>query len=74
MLVLLSCDDIWVGGGAINNGGIVYSWLNDLLNDDTHGRLIPSVSTLISSFLTGERSPNWNAQARGFSLVFHILY
>ena len=39
-------DGIWVGGGAINNGGIVYSWMNNLLNDNTQWELIPSVPAL----------------------------
>jgi hypothetical protein len=66
-------DGIWVGGGAINNGGIVYSWMNDLLNDNTQWEIDPQrPRPLFLPFLTGERSPNWNAQARG--VLFGLSY
>ena len=66
-------DGIWVGGGAINNGGIVYSWMNDLLNDNNQWEIDPQrPRPLFLPFLTGERSPNWNAQARG--ILFGLSY
>lgn len=66
-------DGIWVGGGAINNGGIVYSWMSDLLNDDIQWEINPrQPHPLFLPFLTGERSPNWNAQARG--ILFGLSY
>ncbi len=63
---------IWVGGGAINNGGIVFSWMRDLVKEeevtiDPFGR-----RPLFLPFLTGERSPYWDPYARGilFGLSF----
>jgi gluconokinase len=76
-------DTHWLVGGAVNNGGIVLSWLKDVLNqahrsqpetgrvtfDDLIGRadgIGPGAGGLISlPFLVGERSPNWNMNARG---------
>ena len=72
----------WLVGGAINNGGIVLSWFQKILNeratfkpDDTlsFDELIhlaenvrPGAEGLIClPFLAGERSPNWNMNARG---------
>ncbi|MFZ5864453.1 MAG: gluconokinase [Thermodesulfobacteriota bacterium] len=73
----------WLVGGAINNGGIALSWLQDLI----HGALpnLPRDMQLSFDHLTslaaragigadgviclplfaGERSPNWNLNARG---------
>ncbi len=67
-------DGIWVGGGAINNGGIVYSWITQLLKESgADFRLeISRERPLFLPFLTGERSPNWNAYARG--ILFGLSY
>lgn len=66
-------DGIWVGGGAINNGGIVYSWMNELLKDDDQWEIdLHRQRPLFLPFLTGERSPNWNAHARG--ILFGLSY
>ena len=67
-------DSIWVGGGAINNGGIVYSWVRDLLNKEAKDFEldIRRERPLFLPFLTGERSPNWKANARG--IVFGLSY
>ena len=67
----------WVVGAAINNAGIVYAWLRDQLS---HGgpeveleqlnrwaAEVPAGSNglLFLPYLAGERSPGWNANARG---------
>ena len=58
-----------VEGGALSDGGNVFAWLERTLQlEDTGGiaELAPGGHGL--SFLTllgGERSPNWNARARG---------
>ena len=67
----------WVVGAAINNAGIVYAWLRDQLS---HGGPelemeqlnrwageIPTGSNglVFLPYLAGERSPGWNASARG---------
>lgn len=66
-------DGIWVGGGAINNGGIVYSWIRDLLGERKDFSLkLYRERPLFLPFLTGERSPNWNPYARG--ILFGLSY
>lgn len=65
-------SDIWVGGGAINNGGIVFSWMRDLVREE-EVTLDPFCRRpLFLPFLTGERSPYWDPYARGilFGLSF----
>ncbi|MGE5558027.1 MAG: gluconokinase [Bacillota bacterium] len=76
--------DIWVVGGAVNNGGIVLNWLKDafpqqFMDDakivegnifavfDKFAAEIPpgSEGLIFLPHLTGERSPDWNADARG---------
>ncbi len=58
-------------GGAINNGGIVLKWFHDTFAEvedeqDAAAALPPGAEGLIFlPFLTGERCPNWNADARG---------
>ena len=77
-------DEIWVLGGAINNGGIVLSWLRDRLveagpelanqaGSDIYAMMTGAAAEvpagadglIMLPFLTGERAPNWNADARG---------
>ena len=65
-------DGIWVGGGAINNGGIVYSWIKDLVGEEDWEWDIHRQRPIFLPFLTGERSPNWNAYARG--VLFGLSY
>lgn len=77
-------DDVWVVGGAINNGGIALRWVRDKFGE-TEQRVAEKLGvdayelmTLYASkvpagsdglimlpFFTGERAPNWNADARG---------
>jgi len=79
-------NDVWVAGGAINNGGIVLKWLNGLFGeaitkemqdnafkgsiykymDMLAQNVLPGSDGLIFlPCLTGERSPDWNANVRG---------
>ena len=77
--------DIWITGGAVNNGGLVLKWLGNLcekqyehekklfnegnifkLFDHYASHVSPGSNGLIFlPFLTGERSPDWNADAVG---------
>ncbi len=67
----------WLVGGAINNGGVALSWLRDLFNQAGGAEL--SFEQLVAlagqapagagglvclPFFAGERSPNWNLNAR----------
>ncbi|MGQ9622389.1 MAG: gluconokinase [Candidatus Caldatribacteriaceae bacterium] len=65
-------SDIWVGGGAINNGGIVFSWMKDLVKEKDVTLDLFRRRPLLIPFLTGERSPYWDPYARGilFGLSF----
>ncbi len=77
-------EDIWVVGGAINNGGMAFRWARDKfaaneqfvakkLNLDAYDVLsryaeqkpAGSDGLVFLPFLMGERSPHWNANARG---------
>ena len=75
------CRDRWVPGAAINNAGIVAEWTSDLLLGEAGeseaatgvhqleqlARSAPAGAggLLFLPYLTGERSPYWNADARG---------
>jgi gluconokinase len=68
----------WLVGGAINNGGVALSWLRDLLNQAHVGQPLTfedifalagrapvgSGGLVCLPFFAGERSPNWNLNAR----------
>jgi len=74
--------DRWLVGGAINNGGVALSWLQDALNSalgasnqdgplsyDNLVHMAEQVSSgargvICLPFFAGERSPNWNLNAR----------
>jgi len=77
-------DDVWVLGGAINNGGIALRWMRDNFSETEQrvaeklgmdayelmsiyaAKVAPGSDGLIMlPFFTGERAPNWNADARG---------
>jgi gluconokinase len=77
-------DEVWVTGGAINNGGIALRWMRDKFSEteqqvaerlgiDAYELLtlyagkVPAGSDglILLPFFTGERAPNWNADARG---------
>ena len=75
------CNDRWVPGAAINNAGIVAQWASELLfgganrSEASSGvqelerlaRTAPAGAggLVFLPYLTGERSPYWNADARG---------
>jgi gluconokinase len=75
----------YLAGGAINNAGLVLRWFADrflgTVAGDAYELLIgeaaqvgPGAAGLVMlPFLAGERSPGWNAQARGvlFGLSLH---
>lgn len=70
-------EEVYLPGGAINNGGIILEWLRkELFNlpedefyrvaDNNIKDVFPgSRGLLFLPFLTGERSPNWNSYVRG---------
>ena len=79
--------DIWVLGGAINNGGIAYRWIRDnfmqeevelakqngwdsyeVINQKVMEIPPGAEGLLCLPYLTGERSPHWNANVRGIFL------
>ncbi len=85
-------EDLWVIGGPVNNGGMIFRWLRDQLcsaemetslrlGKDPYevlseiASLVPpgSDGLLFHPYLTGERAPLWNANARGsfFGLGLH---
>lgn len=79
----LFTDSIWAVGGAINDAGLAYQWFRGLLYPDTTNNNQVEEETeeagpgaeglLFFPFLTGERSPGWNPDARGllFGLSYH---
>jgi len=73
--------DMWFLGGAINSGGIVYRWFRDnfagerkqpeeplpyeILNQMATSVPLGAAGMMLLPHLSGERSPYWNANARG---------
>ncbi|MBC7330860.1 MAG: gluconokinase [Synergistetes bacterium] len=80
-------DSLWVVGCAINNAGLVMAWYVDKFFPEWREKGDPykemeiwasqikpgADGLLFLPFLTGERSPHWNANARGvlFGLALH---
>ena len=85
-------DKLWVIGGPVNNGGLVFRWIRDEFaasETETAKRLgidaydvltkiaarVPpgSDGLMFHPYLTGERAPLWNADARAsfFGLTLH---
>jgi len=80
----------WIAGAAINNGGLALQWVRenllpgpqttgeefdfDTLARDAERSVPGSRGLLFLPFLAGERSPYWNANARGvvFGLANHM--
>jgi gluconokinase len=71
-------DGLWVNGGAISSAGIVYRWVRDTLfadradpddyspvNAAAQAAPAGAEGLLMLPFLAGERSPNWDVNARG---------
>lgn len=69
-------DDLYVKGGAINNGGIVLGWLAELFPDNgekDYEELLKGAASvppgaeglLFLPYLLGERAPVWDADAKG---------
>jgi gluconokinase len=74
----------WIVGGAINSGGLALQWLADWFQETSGGTVEKLVEEaagvgagaeglVFLPFMAGERSPNWNADARGsiFGLSLH---
>lgn len=67
-------DTTWVVGGAVNNGGNVFKWLDQLLYDG-QGELFQQLKTIdFTTFdsslvfvphLNGERAPFWDSERQG---------
>ena len=82
----------WLVGGAINNGGVALSWLRDCLNQAHAGQPLTFEDVLALAgrapagskglvclpLFAGERSPNWNLNARaaffGMSLEHELRH
>ncbi|RKD22942.1 gluconate kinase [Ammoniphilus oxalaticus] len=75
-------DKHWVIGGPTNNGGLVLQWFRDQLATGVsleqltrEAASVPpgSDGLLCLPYLTGERAPIWNADARGtfFGVMLH---
>ncbi|MEW9671714.1 gluconokinase [Ammoniphilus sp. 3BR4] len=75
-------DDHWVIGGPTNNGGIMMRWFRDQLAQGSSYEQLTSEAELAGPgsagllclpFLSGERAPIWNADARGcfFGMSLH---
>lgn len=85
-------DNLWVVGGPVNNGGMLFRWVRDefaasevetakrlgINSYDVLTRIAERVSPgseglLFHPYLSGERAPLWNPNARGsfFGLTLH---
>jgi len=78
----------WVIGGAINNAGLAYRWVRDSFFDDGargedgYTRLNQLAADtnagadglIFLPFLTGERAPYWNVDARGVLLGLNLRH
>jgi gluconokinase len=76
LFTYILAGDIYIRGGAINNGGIVLKWLDELLYDEKDfdaASILRAAETvepgagglLFLPYLLGERAPVWDARARG---------
>jgi gluconokinase len=79
LFTYLLADNIYVRGGAINNGGIVLKWLAELFlwkdegKENDYDILLSMASKvppgaeglLFLPYLLGERAPVWDADAKG---------
>ena len=68
-------DNLYISGGANNNGAVVLQWLQETLlkTDDDYEQLFEQAKTieagsenlLLLPYILGERAPLWNSNARG---------
>ncbi|MES2648959.1 MAG: gluconokinase [Bacteroidota bacterium] len=68
-------DDLYIAGGANNNGAIVLQWLKDsiLQSNDAYTTLFEQAASvgagsnglILLPYILGERAPLWNANAKG---------
>jgi gluconokinase len=75
-------DDLYVIGGASNNGAVVIEWLKDKLLETSESfpelfakaqRIEPgSDDLLFLPYILGERAPVWNSDARGVFFGLNI--
>ncbi|WP_233632713.1 gluconokinase [Parapedobacter sp. ISTM3] len=79
--------DLFVLGGAVNNGGVVLSWYNDNFGvagttiEDAYQQLAEEAASVPAGaegliflpYLAGERAPHWDANAKGlfFGVQMH---
>ena len=71
-------ENLWVSGGPVNNGGLAFQWVHDLLEEKTSEKDSYEILSKLAEkspagaegllflpHLTGERAPLWDAQAKG---------
>ncbi len=71
--IYLLTKDIYIRGGAINNGGITLEWLSKIVMTEDIQELLQTAQTsspganrlLFLPYLLGERAPMWDAAAKG---------
>jgi len=66
-------EDMWIVGGAVNNGGNILRWFKENFLEEDYEKLneyakdipVGSDNLIFLPFLAGERSPHWNANIKG---------
>jgi gluconokinase len=72
----------WVVGGPSNNGGILFRWFRDQFTERKNYEQLTAEAATVSAgsggllclpYVSGERAPIWNAEARGcfFGMALH---